>query len=376
MAIYLIVLMILEIIVIVLGKITKKEKYSEILDGLFFGFYALIVAYYLYSVLSIIFLFHFDSEKENLLLYTLIIHGFLSVLNLILGIIGFKIVKKKKINFSVLKKKGNTFTYFLIVIITGFINILSQDAVEYSKKIKTENQIKQETMIYLENKYGSKDFKIDYISRDFAMNGFVTTDYLDNYDIYATYLPDKIKIHIYLDVDASRNILINTFKDDLIYTLSEKYFKKNDFTYTFEQSKYEFNIYLKEKGLNATASQYSIIRYINSSDIAELVPNNYGKVPSRKELYDLILKYYSTHDLTISIRKEKSDDLRNDIITHLISISNSITDYYNGLDEYEINFSFYNENESFSSGTLKITKEFIIIDGVLEGNDLKENIKR
>lgn len=376
MAIYLIVLMILEIIVIVLGKITKKEKYSEILDGLFFGFYALIVAYYLYSVLSIIFLFHFDSEKENLLLYTLIIHGFLSVLNLILGIIGFKIVKKKKINFSVLKKKGNTFTYFLIVIITGFINILSQDAVEYSKKIKTENQIKQETMIYLENKYGSKDFKIDYISRDFAMNGFVTTDYLDNYDIYATYLPDKIKIHIYLDVDASRNILINTFKDDLIYTLSEKYFKKNDFTYTFEQSKYEFNIYLKEKGLNATASQYSIIRYINSSDIAELVPNNYGKVPSRKELYDLILKHYSTHDLTISIRKEKSDDLRNDIITHLISISNSITDYYNGLDEYEINFSFYNENESFSSGTLKITKEFIIIDGVLEGNDLKENIKR
>lgn len=375
MVVYFFGILVLEIIFIILATKKKDKKYFKISNALFFSYFVSLFMYIIYcdKVISL-----YDIDEYVWLLYVFIAI-ILGILNLITGVVSLIIQKKKKYQFSNTTNKKTSFKYFLIITFLSLILILSQYMVNYNKKIKRENEIKQETMNYLENKYGSKDFKIYHIYYRYGVSGIISNSILESYIVYAIYIPENIILTIDIDVDSSFNLLKDSFKDSLLYSLSEKYFENNDIINGINQKIKNLNIYLEEQGFKANVENYNpYYNYALCYD-KEIIPSNYGKIPSKNKLYELILDYYIRHNLKIDIKDyeiKSGVDLRYDIVTYLNNLSNYLIDYYDGLDEYEIHFNFYDLNGIFSSGTLKITKEFIIIDGVLEENDLKENIKR
>lgn len=368
MFIYFIVILILEIVFIILAK--KEKKYFKIFNGLFFGFFVSIFLYYLYSYTEI---FSYDTG-EWVTLVVLIQSVFLSVLNLIIGVVGIISQKMTKKNQSYdISKKRETIKYIFLISFISFILIISQYMIRYHEKVKVENEIKKETMIYLKNKYGSSDFEIVEIYRDFAKDGFVGTDRLNNYDIYAIYIPKKIRFYIYSGVDSSRKIVKDSFNDRLISTgYSEEQFKDDDFIDDINKEIENLNIYLNEMELNANINLYS--KSIVGLDNNKAVPNNYGKIPSKEELYNLILDYHIKHGLKIEIDQYEiqSSDLKSEIREYLINLSNYLINYYNGLDDYKIECHYSDKNGNFFNGRLIINKDYIYIDG----NLMEEKIRR
>lgn len=367
--IYFLAILGLEIKFMIFANKEQNKKFFKVFNGLFLGFFISIFLYCLYSYSDI---FSYDTG-EWVTLGALIKSAIFCILNLIIGLIGLISQKRtKKKQFSDTSKKGNTIKYILIVLAFSLILITSQYIIKYNKKIKIENEIKNETMIYLKNKYGSSDFKIVDINRDYAENGFIGTDYLENYDIYAVYLPDNIRFYIYLDVDDSRNILKSSFDDRLISTnYSEKYFKDTDFKNNSNKAMEDLNEYLKGRGLNANINLYN--HYVIGLDNNKAVPNDYGRIPSKEELYELILNYHVKHDFCITIDKYemKSDDLKSEVRKYLIKLSNYLIDYYNDLDDYEIYCKYNDNNGNFFKGRLTINKEYININGNLMNEEIK-----
>ena len=368
MIIYFYAILALEIKFITLGH--KDKKFFEIFSGLFFGFFISIFLYYLYSCTDI---FSYDTGSW-VTLGALFNSVLLSILNSIIGVIGL-ILQKKKQNEQLLDNRSKVVAIisFFVVSLISFMVIFAQYTIKKNDRIEVENEIKKETLIYLKNKYGSSEFKVFRIDRDFAENGFIGTDHLENYDIYAVYIPDNIEFYIYLDVDDSRNILKNSFDDDFISTkYSEKYFKDDDFTNDSNKSIKDLNIYLKQMGFNVNVDLYS--RYVIGLDNDKAVPSDYGRIPSRDKLYNLILDYHIKHDSKIIINKYelKSNNLKSEMKTYLINLSNSLINYYNNLDDYKIKFYYNDENGNIFSGELIINNEYISI----YEPSIKEEIKR
>lgn len=368
MLIYFFTLLILEIIFIILGH--KDKKFFKVFNGLFFGFFISVFLYCLYAYTDI---FSYDTG-EWVTLGALFQSVALSILNLIIGLVGLILQKKiqnKQISNN--SRRINTIIYVLIVLLISSVFIISQYLIKKNEKEKTENEIERETLVYLNNKYGSNDFKIIDIDRDFAANGFIGTEYLENYDIYAIYNPNNIKFYIYLDVDDQRNILKDSFDDRLISTdYSEKYFNDNDFISDSNKKIKELNIYLKEKNLKVDVSLYS--KYVVGLDNNKAVPNNYGKIPSKNELYNLILDYHIKHDFKIDIDKNeiKGDNLKFELKNYLIDLANNLINYYDNLDDYKIECHYSDNNGNFFNGRLSINDKYIFIDG----NLMNEKIKR
>lgn len=366
MFIYFIVILILEIVFIA----KKEKKYFKISNGLFFGFFVSVFLYYLYSYTEI---FSYDTG-EWVTLVVLIQSAFLSVLNLIIGVVGIISQKRaKKDQVCDTYSKGITIKYFFMISLISFILIISQYMIRYYEKVKVENDIKKETMIYLKNKYGSSEFEIVEIYRDFAQDGFVGTDRLNNYDVYAIYIPKKIRFYIYIGADGSRKIVKDSFNDWLISTgYSEEQFKNDDFIDDINKEIENLNIYLNEMKLSVNVSLYS--KYVVGLDNNKVVPNDYGKIPSKEELYNLILDYHIKHGLKIEIDQYEiqSSDLKSEIREYLINLSNYLINYYNGLDDYKIECHYSDKNGNFFNGRLIINKDYIYIDG----NLMEEKIRR
>ena len=368
MLVYFFSLLILEIIFIILGY--KDKKFFKVFNGMFFGFFVSVFLYCLYAYTDI---FSYDTGAW-VTLEALLKSAALSIFNLIIGIVGLILQKKiqnKQISNN--SRRSNIIIYFLIVLLISSVFIFSQYLIKKNEKEKIENEIERETLVYLNNKYGSSDFKIIDIDRDFAANGFIGTDYLENYDIYAIYIPNNTRFYIYLDVDDQRNILKDSFDDSLISTnYSEKYFKDNDFINDSNKKIEELNVYLKGKKLKVDVSLYS--KYVVGLDNNKAVPNSYGKIPSKDELYNLILDYHIKHDFKIDIDKNeiRGDDLKFELKTYLINVANNLINYYGDLDDYKIECHYKNDNGKFFNGRIIINKEYIDIDG----NLIEERIKR
>lgn len=368
MLIYFFIILSMEIILIILANKNKDKKYYKIFNGLFWGFF---ISIFLYCIFSYTKIFSYDTG-EWVTIGALIQAGFLSILNLVIGAISLLFQRKTKDQFCDTSNKKTTFKCFLIIIFISLIIIISQYMIKYNEKIKIENEIKKETMVYLENKYGSRDFEIVDIDRDFVVNGFIGTNHLDNYNIYAIYIPDNIRFYIYLGVDDSREILRDSFSDRLISTIySENHFKDDNFINNTNKEIENLNIYLKEIGLNANINLYSENAVSHDN---EAVPNKYGKIPSKNELYDLILDYHIKHDLKIEIDKYEitSNNLKSEIRNYLVNLSNYLIDYYNVLNDFKIECYYNDNNGNFFKGQLTINKDYINISG----NLIEEKIKK
>ena len=367
MLLYFCVIIFLEIILIFLAY--KDKKYSKFFNGLFFGFYISICLYCIYSYTDI---FSYDTG-EWVTLEVLMQSAFLGIINLIIGVIGLIVqIKAKKNQTPDTSKKLETFKCFFIFSLITFFIITTQYTLKKYEKIKIEDEIKNETISYLKNKYGSSDFEIVDIDRKFVENGFIGTDLL-NYKIYAVYIPDNIRFYIELDVDNSRNILKDSFDDRLISTnYSEKYFKDTDFINDYNKAIKELNIYLNKLGFNVNVDLFS--KYVVGLANNKAVPNDYGRIPSKDELYNLILDYHIKHDFKIEIDKEeiKSDDLKSEVRKYLINLSKYLIDYYKSLDDYRIECHYNDNNGNFFKGSLIINKEYIVI----HGNLIDEKIKK
>ena len=366
MLVYFSILLLLEIIFIILGN--KEKKYYKIFNGLFFGFFISIILYCIYSYTDI---FSYDTG-EWVTLEALFQSGTLCIVNLIIGVISFILQRKNK-NKQTTSKKKLTIISLIIVSIISIVLILTQYIIKYNDRVNTENKIIKETLTYLNNKYGNSDFEIVEIDRNFADNGFIGTNYLENYDIYAIYKTTNTRFYIYLKVDDSRNILTETFDDRLISTdYSEKYFKNDDFKNDSAKAIEDLNKYLKEKNLNVNIDLYN--NYIIGLDNDNAVPNDYGKIPSKEELYDLILDYHLKHDLKVTIDNSEiqSNNLKIEIKDYLITLANILDSYYNNLEDYKIDCHYNDNNGNFFNGSMTINKEYIII----KGNLLDEKIKK
>lgn len=357
--IYLFLILILEIASMVIAKKSKNKKYFKISNGLFWGFFISIFLYCIYFLSD---LYSYDTG-EWVQLTELIISAFFCIINLILGLISliFQIISKKKNNFSNTSQKGTTIKYIFIVIIISFIIILSQYLIRYKEKNIIENDVKQETMIYLKEKYGTDNFEILDIDRDFAANGWIETDYLENYEIEVIYIPDKIKFFINLDVDGTRKVIRKSSNDTLISRYFDIYFTDDDFKNDGNNAKEKLSNYLKTKELNVDVL---LDNYFYDLTARDVLSNDYGKIPTKTELYNIILDYHLKHEFEIKINEDeiKSNDIESELRVYLITLSNYLIDYYNKLDDFEIYCSYDGGKGKYFRGTIRINKEYINID--------------
>lgn len=369
MTIYFLTILILEILFISLADMKKNKKYFKIFNGLFFSFFISIFLYFLYFTSDV---YSYDTG-EWVGLIELVESMFLCIANVVIGLIGliFQKRSKKKELFIDTSKKGITIKYILIVSIISFIIVFSQFIIRYNEKINIENEVKEETMIYLKGKYGNDDFEIIDIDRNFAATGFIGTDLLLYYEIYAVYLPDNIEFYIELDVDNSRNILRDSSYDTLISKYFKRYFNDDDFKNEGNIAKEKLSEYLKIKQLNVNILLHNYSYDLTARDALQ---NNYGKIPEKEELYNLILDYHLKHEFEIIINEDeiKSEDVKSELREYLIKLSNYLIDYYDDLDDYEIICSYNGGRNKYFRGTININKEYINIDV----GSIEEKIRR
>lgn len=357
--IYFGIILILEIVSIIIAKISKNKKYFKISNGLFFGLFPSLFLYCIYFLSN---LFSYDTGGW-VQVAELIISMFFCILNLIIGLISliFQIISQKKNNFIDTSKKGTKIKYIFIVFIISSIIIFGQFVIRYNEKNMIENDIIQETMIYLKEKYGTDDFKILEIDREFAENGFMETNHLQNYDIDVMYIPDKIKFSINLDVDSTRKVLRESSNDTLISMYFDIYFTNNDFKNDGNIAKEKLSDYLKSKELNV---EILLKNYPYSFITQDVLSNDYGKIPTKTELYNILLDYYIKHKFKIKINEDeiKGSDIKSELRVYLITLSNYLIDYYNELDDFEIDCSYDGGTGNYFSGKIKINKEYININ--------------
>ena len=103
------------------------------------------------------------------------------------------------------------------------------------------------------------------------------------------------------------------------------------------------------------------------STVNEAVPRNYGKIPSKKELYNLILDYYNKHEFDMEINKS---EIKNK--DYLIRLTNYLIEYYGEDSIFEMEYSYSGGVGKYFHGVIKVDEEFINIP--LETTEV--NIKR
>lgn len=369
MGIYFLLIICLEIKFIIKGVKEKNKNNFKIYNGLFFSSFVTIMLYYFYFTSDI---YSFDTG-EWIWLKAFFQSLIFSIISLIIALVSLYFqIKTKKKQYNDTSKKCITIKTFLLASLISLIFIFSQYFIRYNEKVTIDNEVRKETMLYLDKRYGTNDFKIVDIDRSFAEHGFIGTNYLECYDIQAIYIPDNIKFYINLDVDDERKILKDSFDDTLTSKIYIKYFIEDDFKKDNSKEQESLLKYLKSNQLNVDISSNQQYSYDLIAD--EVLPNNYGKIPSKEELYYLILDYYQKHEYKITINKDeiKSDDIESELRKYLIKLSNHLIAYYGNLNDYEIWIEYNAESGKTFSGTINITEEYINI----AVDSIKEQIKR
>ncbi|MCI8331055.1 MAG: hypothetical protein HFE04_03015, partial [Bacilli bacterium] len=294
----------------------------------------------------------------------------LCIINIILGIINLIMKKQYKKNNLLVdtSQKWITIKSILLITLISLMIVLGQYIPKNIEKNKIEKEIKEVTMTYLKNKYNNDNFKIEYIDRHFSANGFISTNHLESYRIKAYYIPDNIKFYIDVEVNDSREILKNTYEDRLIYAYYKRHFKEEDFIVDGNIEKEKINKYLKEEQFNVELS-------LSDSYTFSAIDALTNKIPSKKELYDLIIDYHMKHKLYIKIAENeiKGENIKLELKEYLIKISKNIIEYYDELDDYEVTCNYDRGRKDKFIGVIKINKEYINIE--INGN-IVEKIKR
>lgn len=115
----------------------------------------------------------------------------------------------------------------------------------------------------------------------------------------------------------------------------------------------------RDLNVKVTMSDY----YSSGSSSDKLLPSGYGKIPDRKEYYNLVIDYQLKHEMRIVIDKNELDgnDMKKELRAYLVNLAYYIIDYYDGLEDYQIYCEYYGEDDFFK-GNMYINKDNIILD--------------
>ena len=121
-----------------------------------------------------------------------------------------------------------------------------------------------------------------------------------------------------------------------------------------------FEDYLKFNNLNIDVSEGEY--YIYKSEY--VVSNDYGKIPSREEYFNLKIDYYLRNELRITIDQNEllGNDVESELKDYLYNLADYIIDYYDDLDKFNIYCYYTSLDDVFYSGKLVINKNYIILD--------------
>lgn len=359
-----------EIVFLIKSKKKNDILYFKRFYGLFIGLFLSLILYIIY-VSSDLYTFDcsgWDCIEE--LIYAVII----MITNIILTIISLllRFVFKNKKKYKNTSTYKDFIKYFFIIITISIILISSHCACKLIVKNKIDKEVANETLIYLENKYGKEEFKILEIEREFADNGWIETDLLDYYEVEVLHVKSKKEFDVELSVDAKRNIIHEESYDSLLYGLYGEKIDENKLAIEGEIKKEAFEDYLnriKLLNVNIEMSNY----YENGYRDNSLMPNSYNKIPTEKEFHDLLIDHQLKHEMKISIdtNELKNSDRQTEIKKYLLILANYIIEYYDELEEYEIYCKYQNGKEIYN-GKLIINNENIILDF----NKFEETVKR
>ncbi len=367
MTLYLIAIIILEIAILIYIKKSKKKNTFKVFNGLFWSFYISQIVYAIYWRSD---LFRYDTG-EWITMGEMIKNFFLCLINFILGIIGFIFQKKAKNNQNYIEENTphKTIYYTILVSIVTSLLIVFQYSFRYVEKRKIDNEIMEKTIDYLKEKYSSDDFKILDINRHFGANGFIGTDNLEEYNIKSIYNLDDTEFYIDVKVDDKRKIIKDSYEDTLMYAYFKKYFDVKDFINNGNDEKEKLNKYLNEKQINVKLQLNQFYKYT----AFDVLPDK--KMPSKIELYNLILDYHIKHELTlkIAIDEIKGDNVETELEKYLMKVSYYIIDYYKDLNDFKMTYNYNRDKKNNYIGELYIDKDYIKIK--IKNRIIKEKIK-
>lgn len=370
MILYFGLILILEMIFIIVGAARKKRKCLDIFNGLFFGTLISLLMYYIYIQTDV---YSYDTGEWSAAFGALIVLGGTFIANAMFGVIGLilQIVFRKK-NLIETIKKGKVFKWTLLVSLISFAIIFSQFSIKSKQKNTIDNEVKDVAMTYLMEKYGTDNFECSKVARRYyEVNGFIGTDNLDYYELDVVYLGDNTEFRIQMMVDEERKILKDSLNDNLMFKYYKMYYNTDMFETSKKNEETKLNNYFKTKQLNIVATLESEY-YDSSVDIS--VPNNYGKIPTKEELYNLILDYHFKHRFQVTIDTNEIKDSNNEteLKEYLIKLSNYIIEYYGDLRDYRVSFFYQIGPNRYHSGVISINKDYIEL--TINGNS--EEIKR
>ena len=350
----------------------KREKdicYFKKFYGLFFG---LILSSLMYCIYTSSEIYSFDTG-EWIFVYPMMFSCFVVIVDLILLFISlfFRFISKDRKEYkknSLSKLVG--FKLFLLVCIISFLIIFLQYRIRLYEKKSIDEEVINETMIYLKDKYGNEDFEIIDIDRRFSANGWIETDNLENYEVRVLHKNTNIKFRVELNVDGYRNILRDSSYDSFLNNYYRNEFNNKGFYIDGMVKMNAFSDYLnKYRNLNVNVTMADYYGLYSK----RILPNDYGKIPNRKEYYNLIIDYQLRHEMKIVIDKDElaGDNLEKELRDYLVDLAYYIIEYYDNLEDYEINCSYRSRDEYFG-GSMYINKDNIILDV----GSLEETIKR
>lgn len=173
------------------------------------------------------------------------------------------------------------------------------------------------------------------------------------------YVPNNDLFEVTLYVDDDDKIIDDAIKDSFVDDLYSEYFK-NDILIKdgLEQKNNKLLMYFKNNGLNINIDYLSYYDLVNS----DIIPYNYGKIPSSNELYDFIIDYCQKHylKLIIDLKEIKGNDTELELKDYLIKLSSYIINYYGELDDYRVWYNYKNNNDIFE-GMIDIDREYVKI---------------
>ena len=347
--VFYILLFIFQILLINKGKSTNQNKYWIIFKSIFF---AIIVSLpFLYYRLMAIAGDDFGYGLIGLGIIHIISISF--VIQFVVGLI-IKLRTKKKSDFDVEKTHGlkkNLLFYLLafvitfssILIIFGFSNIIGN-----IKNNNTNKSVSEQTINYLNDRYGNQQFKIINISKDYTSNGGIG----ENFSGYIVLVESK-GIRFIVNKDK-----YSGFSDQYLTAYYNDYFDNpnsvDNLKKNIKDEIDKLNKYIKAE---VSVSDY----YYNDMDeITNKSFHNSKKVPAIEELKELISDYTMEYNLKISIRNAPLDDKKLEKLYR--KLAKHLLTYYDDNKHLEFETLVIDYKNSIQEGYIVIDKSNVYIN--------------
>ncbi|MBR3116888.1 MAG: hypothetical protein IKF36_03325 [Bacilli bacterium] len=258
---------------------------------------------------------------------------------LIIFFMGFIKRKKyiKKSNYRDNKIKKIKLVLLFISIMVGISSfyagtLLLINQIKIQAKDDNRNYIKEKITNYLDDKFGKGNCLINSVSEDYYTESIGSRSKIEGYN--ATFVcNNKYKAYAYVNLEHYDSLKIDYIKTELIKSIiktdniDKEYYKDK-----IKEEIQKFSDYVNQS-INMEIEENYI--FIDNYDDEELIKDNYGKVPTFDEVYNLIYNHELKEKLVV-----KRDKYNSDVNEYLYKLSNIILDYYNNdLDYYKISYN-------------------------------------